>query len=158
MDTGQLTTTQKTRHRPVTFPGAAIRIDADELWVGNQVFPMKDIWEAQVRSKGQPAQIVTWLFPIAIVIIAIMLIFILHITFFWFAFYPAYFVLQRWRRTAKEIKRALHFTLMVDTTYGMLQAYASWNYLYLKIMERAINKAVRDYILESGDNTPLIQP
>ena len=151
MDTGKLTTTQQPQRRAVTFPTADIRIDAGELWVGNQVFQMKDIWEAQVRSDGQPTQIVRWLWFSAIVTIAIVFMFAWHITFFWFAFYPAYFALRNWHRAVKDIKRAVHFALMVDTTYGTLQAYGSWNYLYLKIIERAINKAVRDYILESAE-------
>jgi len=85
------------------------------------------------------------------------LMFALHVTFFWFAFYPFYFAIRSWRRAANEIKRALNFALMIDTTYGMVQAYTSFNYLYLKIIERTINKAVRDYILESADTQPVIQ-
>jgi hypothetical protein len=46
---------------------------------------------------------------------------------------------------------------VIDTNSGMVQVYGSSNYLYLRIIERAINKAVRNYILENADKRPVSQ-
>jgi hypothetical protein len=157
MDTGKLTTPRNARPKVAIFPAARITIDDKELRVGNHVHSLDDVWEAQLWNDGQPAHFGFWLWPIPLEIIAIALGLFFKLFFIWVAFYTLVFLGDAIRRAWKEIKRADHHALMIDTNQGWVKIYASPNYLYLKVIARAINKAVRSYILDKADKQAIHQ-
>lgn len=148
MDAGKLTPAKKAHLKLVYFPAARIMIDDTELRVGNQAYSLDSVWEAQLWNDGQPAHFGFWLWPIPVEIIAIMLGLFFKLLFIWVAFYTLVFLIDAVRRAWKEFKRAEDHALMIDTGQKWVQIYTSPNYLYLRMIERAINKAVRNHILE----------
>jgi len=154
MDSDKLTPTKRAHPKPVYFPAAHIMIDDTELRVGNQGYPLDSVWEAQLWNDGQPAHFGFWLWPIPAEIIAIALGIFFKLIFIWFAIYTAVFVGDAARRLWREFKRAEDHALMIDTGQKWVQIYSSPNYLYLRMIERAINKAVRNYILEKTQQEP----
>jgi uncharacterized protein DUF6232 len=148
MDAGKLTPAKKAHLKTVRFPAARIMIDDKELRVGNQSYPLDSVWEVQLWNEGQPAHLGFWLWPIPVEIIAVALGIFFKLLFIWVAIYTTVFVGDAARRLWREFKRAEDHALMIDTGQKWVQIYSSPNYLYLRIIERAINKAVRNYILE----------
>jgi hypothetical protein len=148
MDSNKLTPAKKAQLRIAYFPAAHITIDDTELHVGDQIYSLDTVWEAQLWNNGQPAHFGLWLWPIPVEIVAIVLGLFFKLLFVWVACYSLVFFADAARRAWREFKRAENHALVIDTGQSWVQIYASPNYLYLKTIERAINKAVRNYILE----------